>query len=38
MLEGAGLADFTVLRRAPNLRTDTPGSQVITFRAVSYEP
>lgn len=33
MIEDAGFRDFTVLRRSPNLRTKTPGSAVITFRA-----
>ena len=33
LIENAGFRDFTVLRRSPNLRTGTPGSEVITFRA-----
>jgi hypothetical protein len=33
MIEDAGFRDFTMLRRSPNLRTETAGSDVITFRA-----
>jgi hypothetical protein len=30
-----GFRAFTILRRASNLRTATPGSEVIAFRAYS---
>jgi len=33
LIEGAGFGHYAVLRRAPNLRTATPGSEVITFSA-----
>ncbi|HLJ66817.1 MAG TPA: hypothetical protein VKX16_05610, partial [Chloroflexota bacterium] len=33
LIEGAGFDQYAVLRRAPNLRSATPGSEVITFSA-----
>jgi hypothetical protein len=33
MIEVAGFRAFTVVGRSPNLRTETEGSAVITFRA-----